>query len=77
MPPSDAARFALDEKLLEAHAQKDHAALIALYLDAADMSDQEDAVAFYLTHAYVFALESADLRAADIKARLVAMGRER
>jgi hypothetical protein len=33
--------------------------------------------AFYLTHAYVFALEAGDPRAAALKARLVAEGADR
>ena len=76
MQRSSAARAALDKKLLEAHAQGDHPALITLYLEAADMAAQEAATGFYLTQAYVFALQTADRRAPEIKARLVEMGRE-
>jgi len=36
----------------------------------------DEAQGFYLTHAYVFALEAGDPRAHDIKVQLVAMGRE-
>lgn len=77
MPPSDAGRSALDQKILKAHARGDHGTLVSLYLDAAEMSVEEAAAGFFLTQAYVFALETADDRAADIKAQLVLMGRER
>ncbi|MEM7724705.1 MAG: hypothetical protein AAF376_20450 [Pseudomonadota bacterium] len=66
-------RDALDAALLAAHAAGDRAALISLYAQAAEASDGE-ASAFYLTHAYVFALEAGDGRASSLKDRLVAMG---
>jgi hypothetical protein len=58
------ARATLDAALLDAHARGDRAALIALYADAADAAMDPTARAFYLTHAYVFALEAGDPRAA-------------
>jgi len=63
----------LDDALLAAHAARDSPRLIGLYAEAAS-SAKGAAGAFYLTHAYVFALESGDPRAPDLKARLVAMG---
>ncbi|WP_298357894.1 hypothetical protein [uncultured Litoreibacter sp.] len=71
MPPSE-----LDARLLAAHAEDDSPALINLYIEAADTAATEEATGFYLTHAYVFALEAGDARAADIKARLVEMKRD-
>jgi hypothetical protein len=65
----------LDAALLAAHAAGDHAALITLYAEAAGAATGV-AAAFYLTHAYVFALEAGDPRAPDLKARLVARGAE-
>ncbi len=68
---------ALDDRLLAAHARDDRAALIGLYTEAADWAEGEDRIAaacFYLTQAYVFALE----RGADTTAlrhRLIAHGR--
>jgi phenylpropionate dioxygenase-like ring-hydroxylating dioxygenase large terminal subunit len=53
------ARATLDTALLDAHARGDRAALIALYADAADAAMDPTARAFYLTHAYVFALKPA------------------
>lgn len=76
MPLNEAERAALDKRLLAAHSDEDCAALIALYLEAAARVGADEAQGFYLTHAYVFALEAGDPRAHDIKAQLVAMGRE-
>lgn len=66
----------LDARLLAAHAADDRATLIALYAEAADTAPDETATGFYLTHAFVFALEAGDPRADALRARLVAMGRE-
>jgi hypothetical protein len=64
---------ALDAALLAAHAADDRCALIGLYADAAEVA-ADTAAAFYLTHAFVFALEAGDPRATALKARLVALG---
>lgn len=66
----------LDDVLLDAHRRDDKRALIGLYNQAADAANTEDAAGFFLTHAYVFALECGDDRARDLRDRLVAMGRE-
>lgn len=47
-------------------------AVISLYTEAA----QGEGEAFYLTHAYVHALEAGDVRANTLKARLIALGAE-
>lgn len=65
----------LDRRLLAAHSADDRTALIALYTEAADSAASEEAAAFYLTHAFVFALERGDERAAALRDRLAAMGR--
>lgn len=70
---ADPARAALDAALLAAHARGDRAALIGLYAEAAETA-AGTAAAFYLTHAFVFALEAGDTRAPALKARLVALG---
>lgn len=67
---------ALDAALLDAHARHDRVALVTLYAQAADAASDLDASCFYLTHAYVFALDTGDARAADLRARLVVHGRE-
>lgn len=72
-PGTDARRAALDAALLAAHATGDRPALIGLYAEASE-GTSGTAAAFYLTHAYVFALEAGDPRAAVLKARLVAIG---
>lgn len=66
----------LDARLLAAHAANDTVALVGLYADAADEAEDTDRACFYLTHAYVFALELGDARAPALRARLAAHGRE-
>ncbi len=72
-----AALSALDGALLDAHARGDRPALVTLYAEAAELADDTRAAAFYLTQAYVFALESGDGRAGALRARLVELGSER
>lgn len=66
----------LNDKMLAAHAEDDRDALISLYAQAAAGAADVDAKCFFLTHAYVFALEAADPRAQGLRAQLVAHGRE-
>ncbi|MGH1576916.1 hypothetical protein [Planktotalea sp.] len=66
----------LDQRLLEAHARQDHAALVTLYSEAAEMSEDEDSRGFYLTHAYIFALELGHPAASTLHGKLKATGRE-
>ncbi|MCE8006715.1 hypothetical protein [Aestuariivita sp.] len=66
----------LDSRLLAAHAAGDHVALVELYREAADRAASVDAACFYLTQAYVFALERGHMAAPALRARLVAQGRE-
>ena len=66
----------LDARLLAAHEAHDLAALVELYSEAAQGATEDTARGFYLTHAFVFALESGDDRAAALREELVAMGRE-
>ena len=68
----------LDRALLEAHERHDLEALTTLYAEAADRSETEadiDAACFYLTQAFVFALESGSSQAKMLNARLVSYGR--
>ena len=67
---------ALDDALLAAHEAGDKAALIRLYTQAADEAGDVDAACFYLTHAYVFALESGAPDAVALHRRLADHGRE-
>ena len=66
----------LHARLLAAHEERNHQALIALYSEAAEHATSEDEAGFFLTHAYVFALEQGHGDAPALKARLVAMGRD-
>lgn len=66
----------LDHQLLEAHSANDTAALVTLYAQAADQTDDINVACFYLTHAYVFALERGDKAAGALRVRLAAHGRE-
>lgn len=69
----------LDAALLAAHAERDTARLVALYTEAADRSEARgdiDAACFFLTHAYVFALEAGAPEAAALNRRLAARGRD-
>ena len=67
---------ALDAALIAAHAQGDKAKLVALYSDAAKAAPSEDERAFFLTHAYVFALEIDAPETPDLRMALAQMGRE-
>lgn len=66
----------LDAQLLVAHDAGEAQELVRLYLAAADQAADADAAAFYLTHAYVFALESDDPRAETLHQRLIDAGRD-
>jgi hypothetical protein len=66
----------LDQRLLAAHAADDRAALISLYTEASEAAGKPVARNFYLTHAYVFALEAGLPIAATLRARLVEYGSE-
>ncbi|PCH71306.1 MAG: hypothetical protein COC12_07460 [Rhodobacteraceae bacterium] len=66
----------LDAQLLTAHAAGDKAALVALYRQAGDAAVSQDEAAFFLTNAYIYALEIGHADADTLRARLVAMGRE-
>ena len=74
-----ASRAALDAALLKAHADGDGPALARLYTQAADLAQTDgdaQAMCFYLTQAYVFALEAGSTDAPLLHARLLAEGRE-
>lgn len=73
----------LDARLLAAHAAGDKAALVTLYRQAAEAASGAAeaasgaaATGFFLTQAYVFALDTGHPEASRLHARLVDMGRE-
>nr|WP_252731366.1 hypothetical protein [Lentibacter algarum] len=61
--------------MLKAHAIEDNSALIGLYTEAGEQAPEEIARGFYLTHAFIYALEAGDARASALHASLKAMGR--
>lgn len=68
----------LDRAVLDAHADGDEGAIARAYLDAADAARAEgesDRACFFLTHAWIFALEAGDPLAAVCHARLEQAGR--
>ena len=69
---------ALNDALLAAHVAHDNETLVKLYKQAGERVLAEDEVqgCFYLTHAYVFALEAGLAEAEELRAMLVARGRE-
>lgn len=73
-------RAALDAALIAAHAAGDGRALVRLYARAADQARDADgnvdAECFFLTQAYVFALQTGAPEASALHARLKAHGRE-
>ena len=69
----------LHDRLLAAHEAGNGPDLVRLYTEAANESEcggDVDAACFFLTHAYVFALEEGIDEAGALHARLVAYGRE-
>ncbi len=72
-------RAALDATLIAAHEAADHRRLVTLYAEAADQAEAAgdiDACCFFLTHAYVFALQTGAAEAPILHQRLLAHGRE-
>ncbi len=71
--------YALDRAILTAHGQGDATALARLYQEAAGWFERTgdiDAACYFLTQAYVFALEIGLADAKVIRGQLVAFGRE-
>ncbi|KIC38895.1 hypothetical protein [Leisingera sp. ANG-M7] len=71
-------RAELDHALLKAHEDKDSAELVRLYTLAGDQAEEAgniDAACFYLTHAFVFALEAGLPEAKELNRRLAERGR--
>ncbi|MDW3221681.1 MAG: hypothetical protein R8G34_02145 [Paracoccaceae bacterium] len=66
----------IEAQLLVAHEAGDQAALVRLYTEAARVVQDEDARGFYLTHAYIFALEAGLAEAKGLQEELIDLGRE-
>ncbi|MEM1352382.1 MAG: hypothetical protein AAGF27_08550 [Pseudomonadota bacterium] len=67
---------ALEQDLLAAHRENDRARLARLYAQAAEQAEDENARGFFLTHAYVFALEAGEPSAPALRTMLIDMRRE-
>lgn len=66
----------LDARLLAAHAQRDQRLLVSLYREAISTTQDPDEIGFFLTQAYVYALDSDHPDAPDLRRQLIALGRE-
>ncbi|PLS22000.1 hypothetical protein [Neptunicoccus cionae] len=68
----------LDQALLAAHNAKDNSALVRLYRQAgkAALAEDETRGCFYLTHAYIYALEAGLAEAQELHSTLKSFGRE-
>ena len=69
----------LDTQLLVAHDTQDYDALVRLYTQAADEKEAVndiEATCFFLTQAFIFALDSGNPQMVDLNQRLVTYGRE-
>lgn len=65
----------LQDRLLAAHARNDRLTLVTLYTQAADTAPDVDTACFFLTHAYIYALEAGNPVADQLCARLKVFGR--
>ncbi|MEM9426316.1 MAG: hypothetical protein AAGA06_06405 [Pseudomonadota bacterium] len=69
----------LDRDMVAAVRAGDKARIVRLYAQAAEASEATgdvDRACFFYTHAWVFAMEAGDPLAEDLRAKLVAHGRE-
>ena len=69
----------LEQALLLAHQNRDQEALVMLYQNGGQTFLRQgniDAGCFYLTHAYIYALEAGHAAAAELRDILVSYGRE-
>ena len=66
----------LEDRLSRAHQRDDKTGLVGLYCEAANAAPNDAVQSFFLTHAYVFALEIADARTDTLRRQLIALGSE-
>ncbi|TLP64599.1 hypothetical protein FEE96_12430 [Parasedimentitalea maritima] len=66
----------LETRLLAAHDKNDTSSLVDLYTEAANAASHQDASAFYLTQAYIYALDLGHRNSEHLRNRLVKLGRE-
>lgn len=65
----------LNADILAAHAAQDKVALVGLYAQASERVTNQSECAFFLTQAYIFALDAGDKRAKGFAKRLSDLGR--
>jgi len=65
----------LNDAILAAHARSDGRALVGLYTQAADGANDTNTSCFFLTYAYIYALELGMAEADTLYVRLDATGR--
>ncbi len=65
----------LEDQILSAHDRHDHASLVTLYFAAADRCSDIDEECFFLTYAYIYALELNHSALPDLHDRLSKHGR--
>ncbi len=68
-------QFDLNTALLDAHDRDDKDALVDLYTAAADQAGDTDTTCFFLTHAFIYALEMGHEQTKTLHGRLAAHGR--
>lgn len=66
----------LHAAIMKAHDQGDHNQLVTLYARAATGTNDIDAKCFYLTYAYIFALELGHAQTDALRVELAKHGRE-
>ena len=69
-------RAELDAALVAAHKIGDKSQIAALYADAAARETTPGSKAFFLTQAYVFALEASSPLASELRDQLIELGAE-
>lgn len=67
--------MSLHSALLDAHSRDDKAALVTLYSQAADQAGSVDERCYFLTQAYIYALDCAHPNAASLQDALAAQSR--
>lgn len=68
----------LERRLLAAHAAADKVSLVTLYREAGDLAEAAgdlERACFFMTQAWIFALDAGDERAGQLRARLARHGR--
>ena len=76
MPTALDKSLGLNDGIIKAHNENDNWNLVSLYTQAANRANSPDLESFFLTQAYVFALEQDHPAQPRLKSRLVVFGRE-